>query len=207
MTNNITIKDFTRRNLENSTNKFQKAKVCVLGLGGLGSNVANMLARSSIGHLHLIDFDIVELSNLNRQIYSITDVGKYKTDAIKSIIKNINPFVNVVTENLLVDINNIISLIKDDDIIIEAFDYAELKALIVNEIMEKFPEKYVISASGMAGIGDINEIKTRKINHYFYICGDEYTDFNDYSGMMAPRVINCASHQANKVLQIIMENF
>ena len=63
----VSLEDLSKRNIEKSLEKLQKARVCILGAGGLGSNIAMMLARSSVGYLHIVDFDIVEASNLNRQ--------------------------------------------------------------------------------------------------------------------------------------------
>ncbi len=199
------LEEISKRNIENSLEKLQKAKVCILGAGGLGSNIAEMLARSSVGYLHIVDFDLVEISNLNRQSYFLEDVGKIKVEALKNKIKKINPFVKVDIENTKITDNNIGRIIKDENIIVEAVDDAKTKAMIVNEILENHTTKYIISASGMAGLENSNNIKTKKINNNFYISGDGYTDFENYSGIMAPRVMICAGHQANIVLRIILE--
>ena len=195
--------DLLKRNVKGIFEKLKKAKVCILGLGGLGSNVAVLLARSGIGYLKLVDFDIVEASNLNRQQYRISHIGMKKTEAMKSIIKEINPFVEIDTLDIKVDRENILSVVEDIEIVVEAFDVAETKAMAIEELLTN-GNKIVISASGMAGLGSANEIITRKIRDNFYLIGDSYSDYEEYSGIMSTRVMLCAAHQANMVLRLIL---
>ena len=195
--------DLLKRNVKGIFEKLKKAKVCILGLGGLGSNVAVLLARSGIGYLKLVDFDIVEASNLNRQQYRISHIGLKKTEAMKTIIKEINPFVEVETLDIKVDRKNIYSIIGDIEIVVEAFDSAETKAMTIEELLIN-KNKIVVSASGMAGLGPANEIITRKIKDNFYLIGDNYSDYEEYSGIMSTRVMLCAAHQANVVLRLIV---
>ncbi|WP_456083338.1 sulfur carrier protein ThiS adenylyltransferase ThiF [Megamonas funiformis] len=186
--------------------KLNNAKVAIAGLGGLGSNIAVALARIGVSHLHLIDFDKVDISNLNRQHYFISHLNKYKTQALAEQLQMINPYLNIVTDCIKVTEDNIFSLFKDEDIICEAFDVPENKAMLVNKVLEFFPEKYIISGSGMAGFGHSNEIHTRKVMGKFYICGDEKTALSNENSLMAPRVAICAGHQANLITQLILEN-
>lgn len=186
--------------------KLNNAKVAIAGLGGLGSNIAVALARIGVGHLHLIDFDKVDISNLNRQHYFISHLNKYKTQALAEQLQMINPYLNIVTDCIKVTEDNIFALFKDEDIICEAFDFPENKAMLVNKVLELFPEKYIISGSGMAGFGHSNEIHTRKVMGKFYICGDEKTALSNENSLMAPRVAICAGHQANLITQLILEN-
>ena len=195
--------DLLKRNVKGIAKKLKKAKVCILGLGGLGSNVAVLLARAGIGYLKLVDFDVVEASNLNRQQYRISHIGIKKTEAIKSIIKEINPFVEIEVLNKKVDRENILSVVGDVEIVVEAFDVAETKAMAIEELLTN-GNKILISASGMAGIGSANEIITRKIRDNFYLIGDNYSDYEEYSGIMSTRVMLCAAHQANVVLRLIV---
>ena len=195
--------DLLKRNVKGISKKLKKAKVCILGLGGLGSNVATLLARSGIGYLKLVDFDIVEASNLNRQQYRISHIGMKKTEAIKTIIKEINPFVEVEILNKKVDKENILSIVGDVEIVVEAFDVAETKAMAIEELLIN-GNKMLVSASGMAGLGSANEIITRKIRDNFYLVGDNYSDYEEYSGIMSTRVMICAAHQANVVLRLIL---
>jgi len=195
--------DLLKRNVKGIFEKLKKAKVCILGLGGLGSNVATLLARSGIGYLKLVDFDIVEASNLNRQQYRISHIGLKKTEAIRTIIKEINPFVEIEVLNKKIDRENILSIVGDVEIVVEAFDVAETKAMAIEELLIN-GNKMLVSASGMAGIGSANEIITRKIRDNFYLVGDNYSDYEEYSGIMSTRVMICAAHQANIVLRIIL---
>lgn len=195
--------DLLKRNVKGIAKKLKKAKVCILGLGGLGTNVAVLLARAGIGHLKLVDFDIVEASNLNRQQYRISHIGIKKTEAIKTIIKEINSFVEVDTLDIKVDRENISSVVGDVEIVVEAFDRAETKAMAIEELLTN-KNKIVISASGMAGLGSANEIITRKVRDNFYLIGDNYSDYEEYSGIMSTRVMLCAAHQANMILRLIV---
>ena len=179
--------------------------VCICGLGGLGSNIAVALARAGIGKLILIDFDRVDITNLHRQQYKVCQLGEYKTNALKENLLEIAPYLKVEIHTQRLTKDNITQLLKDADIICEALDIAEFKAMLANEVLEKMPEKYLVSASGMAGMGDANLIKTRKITSRFYICGDEVSDVNDGIGLISSRVMLCAAHQAHIVLQIISE--
>ena len=200
---NLKEEDLFERNVKGVSKKIKETRVCILGLGGLGSNVAILLARAGIGYLKLVDFDIVEASNLNRQQYRISHIGLKKTEAIKTIIKEINPFVEVDTLDIKVDRENIHSIVGDIEIVVEAFDRAEIKAMTIEELLTN-KNKIVVSASGMSGLGSANEIITRKVRNNFYLIGDNYSDYEEYSGIMSTRVMLCAAHQANMVLRLIL---
>ncbi|QXM06893.1 sulfur carrier protein ThiS adenylyltransferase ThiF [Crassaminicella indica] len=187
--------------------KVKKACVGIAGLGGLGSNVAVSLARLGIGKLVLIDFDVVEPSNLNRQQYFTKHIGMKKTEAIKDVLKNINPFVDVETKDLYLDESNIKDCFEDADIIVEALDNPMCKATLVNTALSKLPEKYIVAASGMAGYFSNNTIKTKIVRDRFYLVGDEISEAKPGCGLMAPRVAIAANHQANTVLRIILEEY
>jgi sulfur carrier protein ThiS adenylyltransferase len=187
--------------------KFSNASVAICGLGGLGSNIAISLARAGVGKLHLIDFDKVDLSNLNRQQYFVSQLGTYKTEALKENLQKIAPYVEVVTHTIKVNENNVKELLEGEPIICEAFDKADQKAMLVNAVLEQLPDKYLVSGSGMAGIGSANTIKTRKLSKHFYLCGDGVSDVNDNLGLISSRVMACASHEAHMVLRIIAEEF
>ena len=195
--------DLLKRNVKGISKKLKETRVCILGLGGLGSNVAVLLARAGIGSLKLVDFDTVEASNLNRQQYRISHIGIKKTEAMKSIIREINPFVETGVLDIKIDRKNIYSTVGDIEIVVEAFDRAETKAMLMEELLTN-TNKIVVSASGMAGLGSANEIVTRKIKDNFYLVGDNYSDYEEYLGIMSTRVMICAAHQANMVLRLIL---
>ena len=183
--------------------RFSSATVAICGLGGLGSNIAVSLARAGIGKLILIDFDRVDITNLHRQQYKANQIGRYKTDALAENLLEIAPYVEVETVTATITEENFAHLLKDADVVCEAFDSAESKAMLVNGVLEKLPQCYLVAASGMAGMDTPNTIRTRKIMKRFYLCGDETSDVADTIGLVAPRVMLCAAHQAHTVLRIL----
>lgn len=185
--------------------KLQQAAVAIAGLGGLGSNIAVMLARSGVGKLKLVDFDRVDLSNLNRQAYYIRHLGRKKTEALAESLREINPYISLETVDRKVTAENASEIFHECRYICEAFDDPGAKAMLAEQILTTTKETYLISGSGMAGYGDANAIHTRQVNRWFYVCGDESADLTDGMGLMAPRVAICAGHQANKVIQLILE--
>ena len=187
--------------------RFSSATVAVCGLGGLGSNIAIALARAGIGKLLLIDFDRVDITNLHRQQYKANQIGCYKADALAENLSEIAPYTEIKTVTVTITEENFADILKEADVVCEAFDNAQSKAMIVNGILEKLPDCYLVAASGMAGIDTPNTIKTRKIMKRFYLCGDEVSDVADSIGLVAPRVMLCAAHQAHTVLRILAGQF
>ena len=185
--------------------RLKDACVAVCGLGGLGSHIAIMLARSGVGKLKLIDFDVIEPSNLNRQAYRVEDLGKLKTEALQEQIASINPFIAVEIFSVKIDESNIQDLLAGADIVCEAFDSALAKAMLAQNFHKHFPKTTLISASGLAGYGNSNTVQTHKITHNFYVCGDLVSGAKPGNGLMAPRVNICAGHQANLVLELLCE--
>ena len=183
--------------------RFSSATIAVCGLGGLGSNIAVALARAGIGKLLLIDFDRVDITNLHRQQYKANQIGCYKADAIAENLLEIAPYMELQTVTEKITEENFIDLLKDADIVCEAFDNAESKAMLVNGVLEQLPRCYLVAASGMAGMDTPNTIKTRKVMKRFYLCGDEVSDVADTIGLVAPRVMLCAAHQAHTILRIL----
>lgn len=183
--------------------RFGRAVVAVCGLGGLGSNIAVILARAGIGRLILIDFDRVDLTNLHRQQYKAAQIGMFKTGALADNLREIAPYAELETHTVRVTEDNVCSLLQNTDIVCEAFDDARAKALITNAVLTGLPGKYLVAASGMAGLGSANEIKTRRVTEYFYVCGDGVSEVADDIGLVASRVTVCAAHQAHAVLQIL----
>lgn len=184
--------------------RVKKARVSVCGLGGLGSNIAVMLARTGVGFLRLIDFDVVEPSNLNRQNYYVKHLGMFKTDALCEQIREINPFIQVEGVNLRITRENLAELLNDCDYICEAFDNPEAKAMLAEAILTEMPDKKLVCGSGMAGFESSNKIVTVKALQNLYICGDSENEAKPGNGLMAPRVSVCAGHQANMILRLIM---
>lgn len=191
------------RHGEDLQNKISAARVAVCGLGGLGSNIAIALARAGVGHLHLIDFDRVDLTNLNRQQYAVGQLGQYKTDALQETLSLVSPYCDVTCDTIQVTEENLPDLLKTEDYICEAFDRAEAKAMLVSGVLEHFPEKYLVAGSGLAGLGSANTIQTRRVSQRFYLCGDGTSDSSVGLGLVASRVLVCAAHEANMILRLI----
>ncbi len=184
--------------------KLRDSYVAVAGLGGLGSNVAAALARAGVGRLLLVDFDRVDISNLNRQHYFIKHLGMPKPEALKEQLLQINPWMKVETAFVKVTQKNTEQLFQNVQVVCEAFDRAENKAMLVNRVLELFPQKGLVCASGLAGYGRSNQIQTRKIGRNFYLCGDEISENLPGMGLWAPRAALCAAHQANAVLELLL---
>lgn len=187
--------------------RLEAATVAVCGLGGLGSNLAISLARAGVGRLILIDFDRVDITNLHRQQYKAAQIGQYKTDALAENLREIDPYLDLVTHTERITAGNFAQLLDGADIICEAFDNAEAKAMLVNGVLETMPGRYLVAASGMAGLGPANAIRTRRITKHFYLCGDEVSDVHDGAGLFSSRVMLCAAHQAHTVLRILAGEF
>ena len=179
------------------------ATVAVCGLGGLGSHIAGALARAGIGTLRLIDFDRVDVTNLHRQQYKAAQVGRYKTEALQENLREIAPYVALDARTARITAENLPELLQGADIVCEALDGAEDKAMLADGVLAHFPRTYLIAASGMAGLGSANGIRTRKITDHFYLCGDGVSDAAELGSLYASRVMLCAAHQAHMVLRIL----
>ena len=186
---------------------FSSATVAICGLGGLGSNIAISLARAGIGKLILCDFDRVDITNLHRQQYKADQIGIYKADALAENLKEIASYISLEIHTERITEDNAITLLKDADIICEAFDDAECKAMLTDTVLTEMRDKYLVAASGMAGLYDANRIKTRKVTSKFYLCGDGESDVSEGMGLVSSRVMICAAHQAHTVLRILANNF
>ena len=184
--------------------RIKKSVVGIAGLGGLGSAVAIALARIGVGRLILVDFDVVEPSNLNRQQYFIHQIGMSKVDALQENLSKINPSVQLRTYNEKLDPENVERIFKQAEVVVEAFDRADQKAMLINMVSAKMPDKYIVAASGVAGYGENNEIQTVRFSSKVFIVGDHMTAAQPGVGLMAPRVGIVAHHQANTVLRILL---
>ncbi|MCD4683126.1 MAG: sulfur carrier protein ThiS adenylyltransferase ThiF [Bacteroidales bacterium] len=183
----------------------KKKTVGIAGAGGLGSNCAVALARVGIGKIIIADFDKVMQKNLNRQYYFYEQTGQKKVFAIQDNILFINPYVKVEPRDLKLNPTNIPEIFKKCDVIVEAFDLAEEKQMIIETVQSEMPDIPLIVGSGMAGWGDNNSIKTRQIGN-LYICGDEKSEIAEELPPLAPRVGIVAHMQANIALDILLKN-
>lgn len=184
--------------------KLRASRVAIAGLGGLGSNIAVSLTRAGVGELLLVDFDRVEISNLNRQQYDTADLGRLKTEALRERLLKINPYITIKHLTTRVDSSNAAEIFGSYRIVCEAFDKAATKAMLINTLLEQCPDTIVVSGSGMAGALSANTIVTRRVFGRLYLCGDRVTDMADANGLMAPRVAVCANHEANMALRLML---
>ncbi len=180
------------------------ATVGIAGVGGLGSSIAVALARTGIGRLILADYDLVEPSNLNRQQYFIDQIGMPKVDALKANLARINPNVQTALFYGRLNRENIPQIFAPVDILVEAFDAPDQKALLIETFRKNHPTKPVVAGSGMAGYGSANTVVTRRVGKNFYLCGDGESAAAPGNGLMAPRVGVAAHHQANAVLRLLL---
>ncbi|MGQ9857371.1 MAG: sulfur carrier protein ThiS adenylyltransferase ThiF [Thermodesulfobacteriota bacterium] len=184
--------------------KLKEARVGIAGLGGLGSSVAIALARVGVGTLVVADFDMVEPSNLNRQQYFVDQIGMPKVRALMENLARINPYVRVEGHDEILDRHNVPRIFSSTPIIVEAFDKAEMKEMIITTVLDAMPGHVIVAASGLAGYGPSNAIRTERISPRLYIVGDHVSAAGPGRGLMAPRVGIAAHHQANLVLRLIL---
>ena len=188
--------------------KLEKLKgtcIGIAGCGGLGSNCAMALARAGVGTLVIADFDTVTLENLDRQYYFRDQVGQKKVLALQENIKKVNPDIDVQVHDVRLGPDEVVHIFKNCQVIIEAFDRADMKLMIIETVSERFPDKFIIAASGLAGYGENNALRTRRLGSLF-ICGDETSEVSADLPPLAPRVGIVAAMQANQALEIILDD-
>ncbi len=182
---------------------FQKGRVAICGLGGLGSRVAELLTRAGVGYLRLIDFDCIEPTNLNRQLFFMDQLGKCKADALAETLQRITPHVTLDVQKEKITSDTLPVLLGGVDVIVEALDLPTEKAMLTNGVREHFSNCAYVAASGMAGLGSGNALKIRKISRNFYLCGDGSHGVEEQDGLYGARVTLCAAQEALTVLQIL----
>ena len=184
--------------------RLKAATVGIAGLGGLGSTVAIALARTGVGRLILADFDVVEPSNLNRQQYFISQIGRPKAEALGENLSLINPCVRVDRHTVRLGPDNVAEIFRNAGVLVEAFDGAENKAMLVEAFLGAYPDRHVVAASGMAGHGPGNDVRVHRMGRGLVLVGDLTTGAAPGMGLMAPRVGIAACQQANAVLRILL---
>lgn len=182
----------------------QKYTVGIAGAGGLGSNVAMALTRIGIGKLIIADFDVVSESNLNRQFYFSDQLDRKKVEALKENLLRIDPNLDIEIHDLKLNSNNLLSTFTNVDVMVEAFDKAEFKELIVEIFQTSKPHIPLVLGNGMAGWGKSNDMRVQNFGN-LYICGDNVAEVGPEMPPMAPRVLICAAMQANTVMSILLE--
>ncbi len=184
--------------------RVRKACVGIAGLGGLGSAAAVALARVGVGRLVLADFDVVEPSNLNRQQYFVDQIGMPKSEALRANLSRVNPYVGLDCRQVLLSPRNVADVFADADVLVEAFDRPDQKAMLMESFAAAYPDRPLVMASGLAGHGPGSSIGVRKLGGRIYVVGDLETAARPGCGLMAPRVGIAAHTQANLVLRLLL---
>lgn len=179
-------------------------RVGIAGAGGLGSNCAQALVRSGIGALVIADFDIVEERNLNRQFFFSDQCGMKKVEALKINLDRIGTGSHIIIHDLRLTPGNIPVIFAGCDVVVEAFDRSDMKMMLIETLACTMKQTPVIAASGLAGWGGNNAIRSRKIDDSLYVIGDESEEVSDHKPPLAPRVGIVASMEANLVLEILL---
>jgi sulfur carrier protein ThiS adenylyltransferase len=187
--------------------RLKRACVGIAGLGGLGSMNAIALARIGVGRLILVDFDVVEPSNLNRQQYFTDQIGMGKAEAIAATLMRINPFIACQPVCVKLEPSNIADVFKDADVLIEAFDRPDMKAMLAASYKNAYPDRPIVMASGVAGCGPENSIRVHEPGTGLFVVGDLETAAEPGTGLMAPRVGIAAHMQANLAVRLILEKY
>ena len=188
------------RNVPGTTEALAALTIGVAGCGGLGSGAAVSLVRAGVGRLVIADFDVVELSNLNRQHYFQSDVGRRKVDALAHHLWAINPDLDLDIHDVELKPADIEPLFGGVDLMIEAFDAAESKRWLIDAWCACRPDVPLVCANGLAGYGRTDLAVTHAGNVHF--CGDGQTDAS--IGLCAPRVALVANMQANLAIQLLL---
>lgn len=181
---------------------WQKATIGIAGAGGLGSNIAISLARAGIGTLIIADYDIVTAENLNRQQYTLAQIGKRKVDAIAENIRTFNPFIELVLHPVKVTPANFCDIFEGADLILEALDEAEQKEMLISCWAKNYPDRHIIIASGIAGYGKNETIHTEHYG-FLHIVGDLTSELQAGICPIATRVAVVANLQANLALELL----
>ncbi|MBQ5397506.1 MAG: sulfur carrier protein ThiS adenylyltransferase ThiF, partial [Candidatus Methanomethylophilus sp.] len=184
--------------------RISKTRVGIAGLGGIGSHVAAALVRAGIRDLVIADFDRVDITNLSRQNYSMNDLGLPKSEATERVLKSIAPWIKVEAHDIRLTEDNVAEIFGKCDIVIEAFDSPEAKAMLVSAMYESHPEKWIVSCSGMAGFDSTSTMDIKQRFGHVVIVGDGISD-KDEVGLVATRVMTCAGMMAHTAVRLILE--
>jgi len=188
---------------EDNLRKIQQVTVGIAGAGGLGSNCAANLVRSGFRKLVIADFDKVEHSNLNRQFYFYHQIGRSKVEALQENLLDINPNLQLEMQQVKIEQDNVEAIFQGCNIIVEAFDQAKYKKMLVEQYI--MTDRLVVSASGIAGWANSDDIKIHRIREKFYVVGDLSSEVSKELPPCAPRVNIAAAKQADIILEYVLK--
>lgn len=184
----------------------KKCTIGIAGCGGLGSTCAINLARAGVGKLIIADFDIVTRENLERQYFFVDQIGKLKVHALRDNILRVDPTISVKAFDLKLCSSDVIELFSGCDVIVEAFDKAEMKHMIIETTQNLMPGKILVAGIGLAGWGK-TDLLTVQRSGTLIVCGDQVSEISETNPLMAPRVGIVSNMEANEVLEILMSKF
>ena len=179
----------------------ESARVGIAGAGGLGSNCAMHLVRAGVKHLTVVDFDVVNESNLNRQFFFRDQIGQKKVDALKANLLRIEPDADIRAVDMRLDASSAREIFADCGIVVEAFDAVDAKVMLVSVFASS--GKKLVTASGLAGWGRSNAMRVRKMGDIVTI-GDGETSVGDGAAPVSPRVGIAAAMEANSVVAMLL---
>ena len=179
----------------------ESVRVGIAGAGGLGSNCAMHLVRAGVNHLTVVDFDIVNESNLNRQFFFRDQLGLKKVEALKENLLRIDPDADICAVDMRLDASSAREIFADCDVVVEAFDVVDAKVMLVSSFASS--GKKLVTASGLAGWGRSNAMRVRKMGNIVAI-GDGETAVGANAAPASPRVGIAAAMQANTVVAILL---
>ena len=179
----------------------ESARVGIAGAGGLGSNCAMHLVRAGVQHITVVDFDVVNESNLNRQFFFRDQLGRKKVEALKENLLRIDPDADIRAVDMRLDASSAREVFSDCDIVVEAFDVVDAKVMLVSSFASS--GKKLVTASGLAGWGRSNAMRVRKMGNIVAI-GDGETAVGANAAPASPRVGIAAAMQANSVVAILL---
>ena len=180
----------------------------ILGLGGLGSPLAMYLAAAGVGKLTLVDFDEVDLSNLQRQIiHSTDDIGRAKTDSAKSRLQSINPLIEINTINVRLDEKSLCEAISDVDVVLDGSDNFATRFMVNRACLAK--RKPLVSAAAIRMEGQLGVFRCDDPHAPCYQClyqdtGEENTNCSE-NGVLAPVVGVLGSLQALEAIKVLLD--
>ena len=180
----------------------ESAVVGIAGAGGLGSNCAMHLVRAGVKKLVIADFDVVGESNLNRQFFFRDQLGRKKVDALGENLRRIEPDLSLDLRDVRLAPDNIDWTFSGCSVIVEAFDSADAKAMLLHALLPL--GKPIVSASGIAGWGRSLAIGQRRIGKNLILIGDTSSDVSNGLAPFSPRVGIAAAMEANAVVSLLL---
>lgn len=201
---------FIKRNLGyidlKTQKKVQNTKILIAGCG-IGSTIAECLLRAGFVNLILVDFDTVEESNLNRQIFKFDDVGKFKADSLKNRLLDIYPNAKIEVIKEPISLKNTKKLVSKSDIVMDTIDFLDLNAILNLHEEAHIQKKPLISmvSAGFGAIGFLIDNKKDFLKKEMKIKSKEKVLLEDYSFYLTNFLKSCKNKIDNDVLDVMFD--